>query len=194
MKTNRIVQLISVVALLALSVLFLSPVGSVSAAAINRGPGGGQGGGQGGSQPVTRPAAQTGAALTPLSTEEAAALQDAILEEYGALNLYNSVIGQLGSVYPFNRIVNAEQQHVNALVRQAQKYGVSVPANSGLSSTPEFNTLAEACQSGVNAEIADAALYDTLKVVTTHSDLIKVFNTLQSASLNSHLPTFQSCD
>ncbi len=190
MKTNRIVQLISVVALLAMSVLFLSPVGSVSAAAVDRGPGGGQGG----SQPVTRPAAQTGVALAPLSTEEAAALQDAILEEYGAFNLYSSVIGQLGSVYPFNRIVNAEQQHVSTLVLQAQKYGVSVPANPGLSSTPEFNTLAEACQAGVNAEIADAALYDTLKVVTTHSDLIKVYNTLQSASLNSHLPAFQTCD
>ncbi len=40
----------------------------------------------------------------------------------------------------------------------------------------------------MDAEIADAALYDELKLVTTHEDLIRVYNRLQSASLNSHLP------
>lgn len=135
-----------------------------------------------------------GVALSPLSSEEGAALQEAILEEYVAYNLYQSVIAQLGNVAPFSQIVRAEQQHINALVRQAQKYGVAVPANPGLSATPTFDTLAEACQAGVSAEIADAQLYDTLKTVTTHSDLLQVYTRLQSASLNSHLPAFQYCD
>ncbi len=132
-------------------------------------------------------------AETSLSAAEAEALQRAILEEYGAYNLYQAVNAQLGSPIPFNNIARSEQQHIQALVRQAEKYGVPVPANPGLTNPPAFSTLAEACALGVNTEIADAALYDELKAVTTHSDLIFVYNRLQSASLNQHLPAFQAC-
>ncbi len=41
--------------------------------------------------------------------------------------------------------------------------------------------------------IADAALYDTLKAVTTHASLLQVYDNLQSASLNQHLPAFEVC-
>jgi hypothetical protein len=58
---------------------------------------------------------------------------------------------------------------------------------------PAFNTLNDACKAGVAAEITDAALYDELKPVVTQSALLQVFNNLQSASLNSHLPAFQTC-
>jgi hypothetical protein len=147
-----------------------------------------------GSQAGIQAAPGSGLVLSPLSDQEKTALQSAILEEYGAYNLYSAAIKQVGNVYPFSRIVSSEQQHINALVRQAQKYGVSVPANPGLTTVPSFPTLASACQAGVAAEIADAKLYDTLKPVTTHTDLLKVYNNLQSASLNSHLPAFQTCD
>ena len=132
--------------------------------------------------------------LTPLSEEEKTALQDAILEEYGAFNLYTAVNAQFGSTIPFSYIVRSEQQHINALVRQAQKYGVEVPENPGLTNPPVFASLTEACQAGVDAEIADAALYDELKLVTTHADLLQVYDRLQKASLESHLPAFQLCD
>ncbi len=185
MKIKNIFRVVSIVAILAIGVLFFSQTGIVSAAYDARGGAGGRGGsGQAGA----------GYALTPLSTAEAAGLQQAILEEYGALNLYQSAIAQVGNVYPFSYIVSSEQQHINALIRQANKYGVAVPANPGLAAQPTFATVAQACQAGVNAEIADAALYDTLKPVTTHSDLLQVYNNLQSASLNSHLPAFQTCD
>lgn len=137
--------------------------------------------------------AGTGYALTPLSDAEKDALNQAILEEYGALNLYQSVIDQFGQVYPFSQIVLSEQKHVDALTRQAVKYGVTVPANPGLSTAPVFAALSDACAAGVDAEIADAALYDTLKPLTTHTDLLRVFNNLQRASLKGHLPSFQSC-
>lgn len=133
-------------------------------------------------------------ALEPLSDEEAAALQRAVLEEYGALNLYNAVIDQFGAVIPFAQIVRAEQMHVNTLVRQADKYGIEVPANPGLSTPVSFATLADACQAGVDAEIADAALYDQLMAVTDNADLIRVYTSLQSASLNMHLPAFEACN
>lgn len=150
----------------------------------------GRGGfGQGNVAPQTG----TGTTLSPLSDAEKDALTKAIAEEYGALNLYNSIIAQFGSVYPFDMIARSEQQHVNALLRQAEKYNLVVPANSTTVSPSNYASLADACAAGAAAEIADAALYDTLKPVTQRADLLQVFNSLQSASLNSHLPAFEAC-
>jgi hypothetical protein len=192
MKTRFEYRWMTIIALLAIAVFFFSQVGVVSAAPeVRGGPPAGRGANGQGAQQA---AAGARFALTPLSAEEAAALKEAILEEYGAMNLYQSVIDQFGSVTPFSQILRAEQQHASVLIRQAEKYGVEVPANPGLAQAPAFATLAAACQAGVDAEIADAALYDTLKPVTTHSDVLRVYNNLQSASLNSHLPAFQTCD
>lgn len=195
MNHKNLYRIVTAFAVVALGFFFFSQAGTVSAAADGRGgPGGANGRGATG-QPAGQAAAPRGGyALTPLTAAEQAALQEAILEEYGALNLYQGVIAQFGSVYPFNQIALSEQQHVDALVRQAQKYGVSVPANPGLAQPVTFGTLAEACQAGVAAEIADAELYDTFEPVTTHTDLLRVYENLQSASLNHHLPAFETCD
>ena len=191
-KILKIFGALAAVAVLALGVFALTQPGSVFAAALVRG--GGPGGGRGGyGQSMNNTASGTGTALTSLSTAEKDALNQAILEEYGAYNLYNSAIAQLGNVYPFSQIVRAEQQHINALTRQATRYGITVPANPGLTTTPSFATLSIACQAGAAAEIADAALYDQLKPVVTHTDILQVFNNLQNASLNSHLPSFEAC-
>jgi hypothetical protein len=181
--------IIGLVAFLAVGLLVFSQTDRVAAAAEERGGPSGRGNAGAGTQSTTG-----GAALTPLSTAEQTALQDAILEEYGAYNLYQEVIAQWGSVYPFSQIVRSEQQHINALVTQATKYGIEVPENPGLADTPVFLDLSQACQAGVDAEIADAALYDDLMQGTTHTDILRVYSQLQSASLNSHLPAFQTCD
>jgi hypothetical protein len=180
-KITIILTLTLVAAMLAAFI----PTAAVSADSLTGrgGPGGTQGQGLG---------TGTALALTPLTAAEAADLKDAILEEYGALNLYNAVLAQFGSVAPFNQIALSEQIHINALVRQATKYGLTVPANPGLTGTPQFADLAAACETGVAAEIADAALYDELMPATTHSDLLRVYEMLQSASLNN-LPAFQIC-
>jgi len=187
-----------VLAVVALSAAVFVPNSIVSAQELGyRGvpgapgnPGGLGGNGQGNGTPGQG----AGYALTPLSDAEQDALQKAILEEYGALNLYNSVIEQFGDVIPFSQIVRSEQQHVNALVRQAEKYGMEVPANPGLTAAPTFAALTDACQAGVDAEKADAALYDQLISVTTHTDLLRVYQNLQSASLNNHLVEFETCN
>jgi len=133
-------------------------------------------------------------AAQPLDQAESAALNRAIAEEYGALNTYKAAIAQLGNVYPFSQIVRAEQQHVNALSRLLTKYGLPIPADPGLTGTPTFSSLTDACKVGVAAEIADAALYDELLKVTDNADLIQVFKNLQRASLNAHLPAFETCN
>jgi hypothetical protein len=179
--------LLAVVMIVVTGIAVLSPVSDVAAAGLERWGGPGRGTGS----TVGTPG--TGLAFVPLSDAEKTALQEAILEEYGALNLYNAVIDQFGSVYPFSTIARAEQTHVNALVKQAVKYGVEVPGNPGLAVAVSFDTLADACSAGVEAEIADAALYDDLKLVTSHTDLLRVYDRLQGASLNQHLPAFEAC-
>lgn len=203
MKTKILVSILTAAILISAVAFAVAPAALVSADnSPFRGVPGGRGGT--GTQPTGNGLGNTtsmgygsgihSAALTPLSEVEVNALQDAILEEYGALNLYNAVIAQYGSIYPFVGIARSEQAHVNVLVRQAVKYGVTVPTNPGLVETPTFATVQEACAAGVAAEIADAALYDDLKAVTTHTDLLTVYTNLQNASLNNHLPTFQACD
>ncbi len=131
----------------------------------------------------------------PLSAAEIAALEQAIDEEYLALNTYQAVLAQLGNIQPFTRITPAEQQHVNALSVLFSKYDLTTPGNPGLDPTPVFNNRQAACQAGVEIETADAALYDVLlPIVTAHADLVQVFTNLQAASLDDHLPAFEACD
>jgi hypothetical protein len=117
----------------------------------------------------------------------------AIEEELNAQSLYQSVVDAFGPTAPFDRIVQSEAQHAAALLRLADKYGVPAPEYPGTEGQPSFETLEAACQAGVQAEIADAALYDELITFTNHADLLRVYENLQSASLNSHLPAFEAC-
>ncbi len=214
-KSKFTLGLLAAISILTLALAACSPTASVSAAPAERfgepGGRGGQGAGSGvapqdgtgstqtwqgrGGFGQSRGAGQVGSgyALTPLSDAEKDALVQAIEEEYGALTLYNSIMAQFGSIYPFDMIARSEQQHVNALLRQAEKYGVAVPEQPAAAPASTYASLADACAAGAAAEIADAALYDALKPVTTHTDILQVYDNLQSASLESHLPAFEAC-
>lgn len=134
----------------------------------------------------------SGIGLGELSTVEAEGLIMAIEEEYLARALYESVIDTFGTVTPFVEIAASEANHAETLIRQAEKYGIEYPAyDSAAFELPTFASVEEALQAGVDAEIADAALYDTLMADTTRTDLIRVYTQLQSASLNNHLVSFQ---
>ncbi len=135
-----------------------------------------------------------GISQDPLSQTEANFLQEAILEEYGAYNLYRYIFENYYDSAPFKNIMQAELKHIDALVRQAEKYDISIPENPGLESEPVFENLEDACQVGVDAELADADLYDELLPSMEHSDIIRVFNNLKNASLNNHLPAFEKCN
>lgn len=109
------------------------------------------------------------------------------------MNAYESVVNAFRNVIPFNAFARSEDQHAVALVNLANKYGVDAPQFPTSDGLPTFATIAVACQAGVEAETADAALYDELMAVSTHSDLLRVYANLQSASLNNHLPAFEAC-
>lgn len=180
---------VTAVVVIALAVMAFTPSQTVSAASdtVTGGPGGGRGGRGNGTGSGTQPA------RIPLSETEITALTEAIYEEYGALNLYKAVIAQFGEITPFVEIAASEQRHLDALIKQAVKYGVVVPANPGLTTAANFATIEDACAAGVAAEIADADLYDQLTSSVTHTDILRVFEKLQAASLENHLPEFELC-
>jgi hypothetical protein len=123
----------------------------------------------------------------------AAILRRAVTEERHAEATYANVLDALGDVKPFTNIVDSERNHVAALERVAQAHGVDVSdATSSGEVSPSTKTAA--CRLGVDAEIADVALYDELlPQVSGYPDVVRVFTNLRAASQDSHLPAFQRC-
>lgn len=171
--------------------LVLTTVSVVSAAG---GPPQDWGVGSRGSKGTAAVAQGTQAAQVPQVVDSATeeALIEAINEEYGAWLTYEAVIEQFGPVQPFVSIARSEQRHIAALERLFDRYGFEVPPVPEIS-VPEFESLEDACELGVQAEIADAALYDELFEDVSASNVIRVFTNLQNASLNQHLPAFEAC-
>ena len=129
-----------------------------------------------------------------LTAEQESALVAALEEEYGAVALYESVMDAFGTVQPFASIARSEQMHVKALLNIFERYGVTAPAAPAASDLPSFDTLEAACAAGTAAEIADGALYDELMPLFDQPDVLRVFENLQRASLENHLPAFEACE
>lgn len=130
-----------------------------------------------------------------LPAEVIEALDAAIDDEYKALSTYLAVIDEFGAVRPFSMIKGAEESHIASLKAVYDKYGLEAPENEYLGNIAPPSTLANSCALGVEAEIANAALYrdQLLPAVTVYPDITAVFNNLMSASENKHLPSFERC-
>lgn len=130
-----------------------------------------------------------------LSPEVATALRSALDDEYKAWATYDAVIAEFGSTRPFIMIQRAEEQHIASLKALFDKYGLEVPDNTWRQKVTVPATLQAACQTGVDAEVANAALYreELLPVVKDYPDITQVFSHLMQASEDKHLPAFQRC-
>lgn len=157
--------------------------------------GGGQGAGHGPAvaDPVRAAPMVDQGATDDLSGSEAEALAMALDDEYKAWAVYDQVIADLGAVPPFTRILQAEDAHITALVTLFNRYRLEVPANPWPGNVPTFDTLAEACAGGVQAEIDNAALYDELFTMVDNPDIVRMFTSLRQASLTKHMPAFERC-
>jgi hypothetical protein len=118
--------------------------------------GSGNGGGRGGNS------GRRGQGIQSLEENEIQALQMALDDEYHALAVYQSVIESFGEVEPFVDIALSEQNHIEALIKHFDKYGIPVPENTWVGEIPPFESVQIACQAGAEAEISNAALYDQL--------------------------------
>jgi hypothetical protein len=129
-----------------------------------------------------------------LTESEVEALLMALDDEYKAWSVYDQVIEDFGPVWPFTSIQQAEANHIAALIRVFDRYGLDVPENPWLDNVPSYGTVAEACSAGVQAELGNVALYDQMFNGTVdNSDIVRVFTNLQQASLTKHLPAFEQC-
>lgn len=134
-----------------------------------------------------------------ISPEAKSALEAALEDEYKAEAFYAAVMDKFGEVRPFSNIIRAEQMHSSELGAVMQTYGLDKGSNPYLgdaaikASVPA--SIAEACQMGVDAEIANRDLYDKqlMPAVADYADIQTVFTALRDASENNHLPAFQRC-
>lgn len=131
-----------------------------------------------------------------LSDSARTALDLALADEYKALSVYEAVIAKFGPVRPFIMIKGAETQHIASLKALYDKYGLALPESAKLTIVTSPSTLSEACELGVTAEIANAALYQDqlLPSVSAYPDLTAVFTNLMNASSQKHLPAFNRCN
>ena len=142
------------------------------------------------------PLAATAAPLTPAQLEAAYAALD---DEYHAYSFYAAVIETFGPIRPFSNIIKAEQTHAARVIALLQAEGAAVPPNPYADGSKPLPAVpaskAAACAIGVQAEIANKALYDEnlLPAAEGNVALTQIFTDLRDASQLRHLPAFQRC-
>lgn len=122
------------------------------------------------------------------------ALQMSLYDEYRAQATYQRILETFGNIAPFNRIVEAETRHINALSPLFYRYQVPIPINNWYPLVTPAITLRENCELGVAGEIQNAQMYSHLMTyMTSYTDLMQVFTQLHYASSQHHLPAFRQC-
>lgn len=123
----------------------------------------------------------------------------ALDDEYHAEAVYTAILAKFGAVRPFRNIVRAERVHAGMMIDILTSNGVAVPANPYLYGTkpvePLPATIAEACAVGVQAEMANAKLYndELLPAVSAYPQIVAAMTKLRDDSMLRHLPAFQRC-
>ena len=121
------------------------------------------------------------------------ALSEAIEDEYRARATYRKIIERFGPVRPFVNIVDAENRHVAALLRQFERLRAEPPADTWPDRVSAPASLAEAYAAEVKAEIENEALYASLLDRVSDLQVRAVMRQLQAASHERHLPAFRRC-
>jgi rubrerythrin len=121
------------------------------------------------------------------------ALSEALEDEYKARAAYHKVIERFGPVRPFANIIDAEQRHVEALLRQFERLGEAPPADEWPKRVAAPESLARACRDAVEAEIQNDAMYSRLLQRVSDPQARELMLRLQEASRSHHLPAFRRC-
>ena len=139
-----------------------------------------------------------GACASPTTAQtsdgDAAALGQALDDEYRAEAIYAAVIDTFGEVRPFINIIEAERRHADMAKAQMDRRGIAYdPVNpyTGTLSAPA--SLLAACEQGVTAEIENIELYDRLLPTISDESVRETLSRLQWASRERHLPAFERC-
>jgi len=126
-----------------------------------------------------------------MSDATAAVLMEALDDEYKARATYRKVIDVFGPVRPFINIVEAENRHASALLRQFERLGLQPPTDEWAGNIDVPASIEAACEAAITAEIENAAMYDRLLADLDDPIVRDVLLNLQDASQNRHLPAFR---
>lgn len=121
------------------------------------------------------------------------ALEEALDDEYKAQATYSAVIDKFGPIRPFVNIVEAEERHAHALLKQFERLGVESPPDAWAGQIKPPETIEAACKAAIAAEIENGEMYDRLLAVVRDETVRKVLRNLRDASQNRHLPAFERC-
>jgi hypothetical protein len=114
----------------------------------------------------------------------------AIEDELRAKAEYEMIMDTYDVTKPFSNIANSEQTHINMLLPLLEAYDVDYDEEEILDHIIEINSLLEAYEVGVIAEIANIAMYDLFLTYDIPEDLIRAFTALRDGSYN-HLAAFE---
>ena len=117
-------------------------------------------------------------------------LTEALDDEYKARATYRKVIEKFGEIRPFINIVEAEERHARALLRQFERLGLEPPEDRWEGQIDDPASVKDACAEAVKAEIENAEMYDRLLQEVKDPSVRNVLLNLQDASQNRHLPAF----
>jgi hypothetical protein len=132
--------------------------------------------------------------LSPAAGTDAAVAWEALTGpdgEYAAAASYQAVLDKFGQVEPYATILGAELKHINALTRQLERAGVTVPVNPYLGNLEAPADLETAAKAWAEGEILNVEMYDKLLTQTSDANLTRVLSNLRRSSQESHLPMFE---
>lgn len=114
----------------------------------------------------------------------------AMQDEYMAKAEYEAIQAAFGVNNPYTNIIKAEQAHQDELAILFAEYGIAIPANTAAEKTVIPATLQETYETGIAAEVANIAMYETFLAQSgLPQDVRDTFAALISAS-QSHLEAF----
>ena len=114
----------------------------------------------------------------------------AIQDEYSAQAEYDYIINDFEVTKPFTNIILAEGKHIEMLFPLFDTYELVVPENTAVDHLIEIESVYEAFETGVYAEIINIAMYNEFLEYELPEDIEAVFISLRDASMN-HLNAFE---
>ncbi len=115
-----------------------------------------------------------------------------ITDEYHARAEYEAIEDVYGEQDPFTDLIKAETQHASSLANLFEKYGLDVPEDNQADTVIIPDSLQEAYEIGIAAEIANADLYEDYLSQDLPANVERVLTNLMDASLDNHLTTFEA--
>ncbi|MEA4814962.1 MAG: hypothetical protein VB112_08665 [Oscillospiraceae bacterium] len=114
----------------------------------------------------------------------------AVQDEYLARGEYLAIMDEYGDSNPYKNIAAAEEKHLSLLKGVYDSYELVFPDDTSSEHIVVPDSLLEAAETGVNAEIDNIAMYKLFLSYNLPDDVEEVFTALRDAS-ESHLMAFQ---